>query len=188
MGHLIVAEEAREQFSLQQVIFAPVRDPWRKARRRITAAPHRLAMVRLAVSGNPEFAVSTVDLDRPGPSYSVDTLQDLRRDVGESVDLYFILGGDALADLPYWREPARIAEMARLVVARRSGKEPDWSVLEGAVPGARSEVLILDAPEIAISSTAIRQRVAAGRSIRYWVPDAVEAYIREHRLYLTASG
>ena len=183
LGHLIIGEEARARLDLAEVVFVPARDPWRKARRDLAHVSDRLAMVNMAVEGNPAFSVSTVDLNREGPSYSVDTLMDIQEEKGREAELYLILGFDALADVPYWHEPARLASLAHLVAARRFGIEVDWPALEHAIPSAREHITLLDMPLVIISSTEIRRRVAEGESIRYWVPARVEAYIHEHGLY-----
>ena len=184
LGHLILAEQARTHLGLERVLLVPAGQPWRKAGRRIAPVADRVAMVQAAVAGDPYFDVSLVESEREGPSYTADTLATLRAQVGADVVLYFILGQDALADLPHWREPARIVAQARLVVAARAG----WTVanaaaLERAVPGIYGRIDIVPMPRIEISSTDIRRRVAAGISIRYLVPPAVEAYIHEHGLY-----
>ena len=188
IGHLLIAEEVWSCLGLDEVVFVPARDPWRKARHVLAPAEERLAMVRLAVAGNPAFSVSLVDLDRQGPSYSVDTLHDLFGQYREAAEFYFILGHDALMDLPHWRQPARLTELAHIVSVGRPGYEIGWQQLERALPNARERILVLDIPEVGISSTEIRQRVASGHTIRYWVPDAVAQYIREHRLYQNASA
>lgn len=178
-GHLVIAEEARIHFGLNRVLFVPAQDQWRKQGRRLSRAADRLAMVEAAVKDNPYFEVSTVDLERSASTYTVDTLQDLS---GEH-DLYFILGLDALMDLPYWKAAKRITELAWLVAALRPGYDVNWTALEKGLPDAKERVLLLTVPEIGISSTAIRQRVAEAKSIRYWVPEAVAMHISEHGLY-----
>ena len=190
LGHLIVAEEARTRLSLDRLLFVPSRQPWRKAGREIAPEADRLAMVRLAVEGNPGFEVSLVDLERAGPSYSVDTVCDVRATLSPEAELYFILGYDALMDLPHWHAPDELARITRLVTVIRPGYALDWSPLEQAIPEAREAVTLyrgqcwkLETPEIGISSTEVRQRVAAGRSIRYWVPDLVAEYIQQQGLY-----
>lgn len=183
LGHLVVAEEARTRLSLDRLLFVPSRQPWRKAGREIAPEADRLAMVRLAVEGNPGFEVSLVDLEREGPSYSVDTVCDVRASLSPEAELYFILGYDALMDLPHWHAPAELARITRLVTVIRPGYALDWSPLEQAIPQARETVMLLETPEIGISSTEVRQRVAAGRSIRYWVPDLVAEYIQQQGLY-----
>ena len=185
IGHLIIAEEARVRLGLAKVVFVPSGRPWLKATRRVSSGRHRLAMVRRAIASNPFFELSTADVDRAGPSYTVDTLADLRAQAGPRGQLYFIMGCDALLDLPRWHDPARLVRMCRLVVARRLDYDvPDLAFLDRAVArGASRRVVLLDGPAVGVSASELRQRVARGQSIRYWVPDAVEAYIREHGLY-----
>ena len=167
------------------MIFVPARDPWLKQGREVSAASHRLEMVKLAIASNPHFAASTVDLERVGPSYTVDTLADLKRELGETAELYFILGLDALIQFASWKEPQRIIAMCCLVAARRpESRELDLASLEKSVHGISERLIILDNPQIGISSSEIRRRVVEGRSISNLVPEAVEEYIREKGLYL----
>lgn len=190
IGHLVVGEEARIKLGLSEVLFVPAGQPWLKLDRDITPAVHRVEMVRRAIADNPCFKLSTVEVDRPGPSYTVDTLTALQKRLGSEARLFFILGRDALAELPLWKEPGRLVELCRLVAAPRSivsrdeGSSPkDLKRLEEAMPGLLDRVTQLDMPVIGISSSAIRQRVAQGLSIRYLVPPGVEKYIREQKLY-----
>ncbi|MDO8616632.1 MAG: nicotinate-nucleotide adenylyltransferase [Dehalococcoidia bacterium] len=183
LGHLILAETAREQAALGRVLFVPAGRPWRKAGRQIAPAEHRLQMLRLATADNPAFAVSTIELYRQGPSYTAETLAALKAEHPEAA-LFFILGEDALADLPNWREPERIRELATLLVARRARTERSPESGGGAPPGTDERLTWLEMPLIEISATDIRQRARRGGSARYLVPDAVEAYIRETGLYV----
>jgi len=160
-GHLIIAEEARLRLGLSQVLFVPASQPWLKEHKNITPGEHRMEMIRLALAPNPYFRASAVDLERPGPSYTVDTFTDLRRELGEEANLYFILGIDALAQLPTWREPQRIITLCHLVAARRpEARDLDLDSLERSIPGISRHITILDNPLIDISSSDIRQRVA----------------------------
>lgn len=182
LAHLRLGEEAAEQLGLDRVLFVLAPRPWRKADRRITATEHRLTMLRLAIADNPRFAVSTIELDRPGPTYTADTLQALRDEL-DPASLHFILGTDALNDLPNWQRPDAILRLARLAVAARTGGSlPEPAVLDSRVPGL-GNVERLQMPRLAISSTEIRRKAAAGRSIRYLVPNAVAEYIGSHGLY-----
>ena len=184
IGHLIIAEEARVKLGLERVIFVPAGKPWLKEHRDIAPGEHRIEMIRLAIAANPRFSVSTVDLDRAGPSYTVHTLPDLRRELGGEVDFYFILGIDALAGLPLWKEPEGVVEMCHLVAARRPGAGAlDLESLERSMPGISSRIIFLDNPLVDISSTDIRERVAAGLPIADLVPDAVARYIGEQGMY-----
>ncbi len=185
LGHLIVAEYVREKLSLSVVLFVPAGQPWLKEGTQVSAGEHRLEMVRLATGSNPHFEVSTIDLERSGPTYSVDTIVALKEKLGTATRLYFLAGLDALGGLPSWKEPAALLEMCQVVGLRRPGHtEPDWLSLEGVIPGARQRIQVVDAPLVDISASDIRRRVALGLSIRYLVPEPVERYIREHRLYV----
>ncbi len=185
LAHLIIAEQARVEFGLEMVVFIPVGEPWMKSDRQITPAEHRVAMVRLAINSNPSFTISTVEVDRKGPSYTVDTLDALAREVGVNTDLYLLLGWDSLATVPFWKEPYRITKMARLVSFPRPGfTKPDMGALESAIPGIKERMVILEKPFIDISSSEIRANIAGGKSIRYFVPEEVEQYIRVKGLYL----
>jgi nicotinate-nucleotide adenylyltransferase len=191
LGHLAVAEDAREALGLERVLLMPAGQPPHKPSRRIASAADRLAMLELAVGGHPGFEVSSIELDRPGPSFTVDTLGALdaaARAAGREPDLWFVLSSEAFLALPTWREPERILELSRLAVAPREGHAlppTDW--VEGRFPGRGDRIRILDGPYLCVSATEIRARVAAGRSISYLVPDAVAAYIGDHDLYRDAS-
>lgn len=187
LGHLIVAEEARTKLGLQEVLFVPAGQPWLKCDRDITPAVDRVEMVRLAIADNPHFKLSTLEVDRPGPSYTLDTLTLLQRQLGRETGLFFILGRDTLAELPLWKEPKRVMQLCQLVVAPRLGAR-DLKHLDTAVPGLRARVIQLGMPVIGISSSEIRRRVATGLPIRYWVPPQVEQYITERRIYQTSAG
>jgi nicotinate-nucleotide adenylyltransferase len=183
IGHLIVAEEVRIKIGLGEVIFVPTGQPWLKANRPVSSAVHRLEMVRLAIITNPYFKLSTIEVDRPGPSYTVDTMAILQQQLGAETRFFFLLGSDALAELPQWKEPSRLIQMCHLVVFTRPGAVLSLKSLESAIPGISQRVIFVDVPQIDISATQIRQRVAQGASIRYIIPEAVERYILEHKLY-----
>jgi nicotinate-nucleotide adenylyltransferase len=184
VGHLILAEEARTRLQLKRVLFVLAGDPWRKAGQEVTPVEHRLAMVRLLVASDPYFEVSTLEVERQGPSYTVDTLEALHQQYGPGLELYFILGEDALHDLPNWKEPARLISLAWLAVAPRPPERGRTRAgLEAAVPGLSRRIVPLPMPTIDISSTALRERPRAGLSLRYLVPLSVEEYIRRHGLY-----
>ncbi len=189
IGHLIIAEEARVRLGLSRVLFVPAGQPYMKAERGITPARQRLEMVQLAVESNPYFEASSIDIDRSGPSYTVDTLDVLRSALPRGRELYFIIGWDGLQSLPLWREPRRILDMCWLVAVPRPGAvQPDLKEIEEAIPGLSERVIMLDRPLLSISSTEIRERVARGTSIRYLVPDAVAKYIEKHQLYRTGKS
>jgi len=188
VGHLTLAEEARLALGLDQVLFVPAGAPWRKAERELSAREDRLAMVRLAVGDNPTFAVSTVEVNRAGPSYTADTMTELGDQFGRETELFFIMGADSLADFPHWHEPQRILELARLAVAERPEPEDvalEEGLAEDLARAMRERVVWLRMPLIAISASAVRERVRRGLSIRYWVPPAVEEYIQQHGLYVS---
>lgn len=184
-GHLGIADSACRELGLEQALFVPARDPWLKGHRSVAPSRHRVEMVKLAISADARYNVSYVDLEREGRSYTVDTLSDLRRDLGASADLYFVLGMDAMEGLPGWREPGRIVEMCYLVVAKRPGVDMiDLKALEAGLPGVSEKVIVIDNELYDVNSTDIRRRIADGRSISGLVPDAVARYIRENGLYL----
>jgi nicotinate-nucleotide adenylyltransferase len=182
IGHLIIAEEARVKLGLSKVLFVPAGQPWLKQDRDITAAVHRIEMVRRAIADNPYFELSTLEVERSGPSYTVDTLTMLRKELGSRASLFFILGRDTFAELPLWKEPQKVIQLCRLVVPPRLGSR-DLRHLETTLPGLLDKVIQLAMPVIGISSSEIRRRIAQGLSIRYLVPPEVEKYITEHRVY-----
>jgi nicotinate-nucleotide adenylyltransferase len=187
IAHLAIAEEAREAVELDRVLFVPAGVPVHKPGRPISPAEDRVAMVAAAIADNPAFALSRAEVDRPGPSYAVDTLETLSAEItaaGGRPDLVFILSSDAYAGLPTWRRPERILELCRMAVMPRPGVDRvDPVAMARLVPGADRQTIVFDGPMLAVSGSTIRSRVAAGRSIRYLVPDAVIAYIGDHGLY-----
>ncbi len=186
LGHLIIAEEVREQLKLDKMLFVPSGRPWLKEERFITPAEHRISMLRLALNSDPCFEISLVDVEREGPSYTVDTLTDLRCQFGDSASFFLVMGWDSLRDMHLWKEPARIIQMCQLVAVGRPGcTKPVLSRLEVALPGISQRVIMLPKPLIGISSTDIRRRVGQGLSIKYLVPEAVETYIKDNGLYQT---
>jgi len=187
IGHLVVAEEARLKLGFKEVLFVPAGQPWRKLDRNITPAVHRVEMVRRAIAGNPYFKLCTLEIERPGPSYTVDTLTMLRKQLGSEASLFFIIGRDTLAELPLWKEPKKLVQLCRLVVAPRLGSK-DLKHLETSIPGLLDQVIQLDMPVIGISSSGIRQRIAQGLSIRYLVPAEVEKYITEQKIFPISAG
>ena len=185
-GHIIVAEEVRARLNLAEVLFVPAGQPWLKEARPILAAEHRVQMVRLAIAEGPYFKLSTIEIDRAGPSYTVDTITKLQAQLGAGDELFFILGWDNLAQLPQWREPSRLIKMCRLVAVPRPGYLlPDLHPLESTIPGLSRRLILLEEPEIDIDATEIRDRVAQGLPISHLVPGPVDDYIRQHKLYLT---
>ncbi len=180
-GHLVVAAAAREQLGLERVLFVPAGQPWRKDRE-ITAAAHRIAMLRLAIDGEPAYELSTVEVDREGPSYTVDTLVELGQQFAGR-DLVLVMGQDALVDLPNWKDAARVMELALLAIAPRGGrrlpKDDSWR----AMPGISERTVWLEMEPVVVSSTGIRSRIWRGSTVRGMAPAAVEEYFRKHRLY-----
>ena len=187
IAHLAVAEEAHEALGLQEVLFVPASIPPHKVGMAITSGEDRLTMIQLAIADNPAFAASRVELDRAGPSFTVDTLVALRdeRTVGGRVpDLVLILSAEAFTGFGAWREPQRILELATLAIAPRDGF-PDATLasVQRELPESTDRVVLLDGPRLRMSASGLRARAAAGRSLRYLVPDAVAAYIDDHALY-----
>lgn len=186
LGHLILAELCREQCRLDEVWFVPAAEPPHKKRPDLTPPDKRVEMLRLAIGGHEAFSVCTREIERGGLSYTVDTLHELAIE-DATRQLFFLLGGDSLADLPRWREPARICELAIPVVVSRPGTPPlDYGALaEIVAPRRLAEIRAhqVEMPQIGISSREIRRRVAAGLSIRYQTPRAVEKYIEAAKLY-----
>lgn len=185
-GHLLLAECCREQCQLDVVWFLPTSVPPHKQNAEITAADHRLEMLSLAIAGNSSFAINRHELARGGVNYTFETLDYFHReDPGR--ELFFLMGGDSLVDLPTWREPSRICELATLVAVRRPGMaEIDWKALGGCLSETQIERIqqqVVEMPRIDLSACEIRRLAAEGKSIRYRVPRAVEMYIESHRLY-----
>lgn len=183
-GHLAIAEEARVSQGLSGVIMIPAGHPAIKPKDEVIPAEHRLRMLQLAVEGRPELRVSEMEIERPGLSYTVDTIAQLRNSSGEDNDLYFIIGWDSLLQLPEWREPARIIEMCRLIAIPRPGiRRPVMKELEDQIPGITQRTILLEKPLIDINASAIRKMVAGGESIERFVPGPVVEYIKKHNLY-----
>jgi len=184
LGHLVVAEEVRYQLGLDEIIFVPAGQPWLKADRPISPAADRLQMVSLAIADNPLFKISAVDIDRPGPTYTVDTIDRLKDEIGAEARIFFLMGGDALGDLPRWKEPSRLAQMCRMVAFSRPGAAlPSLEWLESVVPGVSKSIIVVEVTQVDISATQIRRQAAQGGSLQGLVPPAVERYIFEQGLY-----
>jgi nicotinate-nucleotide adenylyltransferase len=182
-AHLVAAQEAHYQLGLDQVLFVPAGSPPHKPSGPISPAHHRLRMLELAIAGRPHFAISLVDLDRPGPAYTVDTLRLLRAGRGPGPDFFFIEGADSLADILDWRQPRRLLELCELAVVCRPGSAVDLAYLEAQLPGLGARLHCVAMPLLDISSTDLRARVQQGRPISFLVPEEVEAYIYEQGLY-----
>ena len=185
IGHLVLAEEVRSSLDLTEVLFLPAGQPWLKAGIAISPAQHRVEMVKRALNSKPYFKLDTMEIERAGPTYTVDTIAELRAHLKADDGLFFVLGWDNLAELPHWRDPSRLIGMCRMVAVPRPGYHvPDLKALEASIPGLSQRVTLMDKPEIDISSSEIRDKVARGLSVRRLVPGPVERYIRENRLYL----
>ncbi len=189
-GHLVIAEEVRATLQLDKMVFVPTGRPPHKPGRNVTAALHRLNMVQLAIASNPHFTLSRIEIDRPKPSYTVETLRILRQQWGTNIALYFVIGWDSLEDFHTWYEPIGILQqITHLVAVRRPGyvEEPAYNkLLEARLPGIMQRLLVLPAPQLEISATELRQRVAEAHPIKYQTPEVVEQYIQEHGLYRTS--
>ena len=179
-GHLVAASEVQAWFDLDEVVFVPTGDPWQKSDRVVSPAEHRYLMTVIATAANPRFRVSRVDIDRDGPTYTIDTLRDLRGQ-HPAAELYFITGADALADILTWRDAGRLFELAHFVGCTRPGYRMEPSTLTD-IPDDR--VTLVEIPALAISSTACRTRAKRGEPVWYLVPDGVVQYIAKHHLYL----
>ena len=178
-GHLVAASEAAYRFQLDQVVFVPTGQPWQKAGRDVTAAEHRYLMTMVATASNPRFTVSRVDIDREGPTYTIDTLRDLR-ELFPDAELYFITGADSLASIMSWRDWEVMLEMANFVGVTRPGYElsKDMLPLE-----SQTGIELIEIPAMAISSTDCRKRAGEGEPVWYLVPDGVVQYIAKNNLY-----
>ncbi len=184
LGHLLLAETARENLGLARVLFAPAGDSPLKQGLPKTLAYHRRAMVELAIAGQPCFALSLVDLERPGPHYSADTVQIIRAQFNLTAEAcFFIIGSDSLMTLPRWRQAAEFIKQCHLAVSHRPGYRPDLSALEAVLPGLSHRLNWVEMPVLGLEASTIRARVAAGLSIRYQVTDSVREYIERHQLY-----
>jgi nicotinate-nucleotide adenylyltransferase len=184
IAHLIIAEVARVRLELDKVIFIPAGDPWMKSAYTVTSAEKRVEMVSLAIATNPAFSLSRIEVNRPGPTYTIDTIEELSGEVGYDASLFLLLGWDSVADLSSWKAPCRISKMARIVAFPRPGfGKPDPAELEKIMPDIAERIVYIDEPYLSISSSCIRQRAKEGKSVRYLVPDTVWQYIVEYNLY-----
>jgi nicotinate-nucleotide adenylyltransferase len=182
IAHLVLADQARAQLGLQQVLFCPVGQQPLKPGQPVTPILHRLAMTELAITSHPYFALSHVDVDRPGPHYTADALGILQADYA-GYELYFLMGADSFNNILKWRDPDRIIAQARLAVAPRPGIELNLSELDKALPGLKERTVWIDSPWLDISATDIRRRVQSGLPIHYLVSHQVENYIEQNGLY-----
>ena len=182
-GHLILAEMARTGIPLDQVLFVPAGRPPHKLNEHHTSPDQRVDMLRLAIAGNPAFAISQVDLGRPGPHYSADMVELVQTELGPGHELFFVMGLDSLASIMSWHEPARLIRRCRLAVARRPGYSVDLAGLEESLPGIGERVVFVDMPLIEIAGVELRARARAGDSLRYLTPEPVRCYIERQGLY-----
>jgi nicotinate-nucleotide adenylyltransferase len=179
-GHLVAASEVASRFDLDEVVFVPTGQPWQKADRQVTSAEDRYLMTVIATASNPRFSVSRVDINRPGMTYTVDTLKDVHAERGDDVDLYFITGADALAQILTWRDADRLFDLAHFVGCTRPGVDLTSATI-AQLPQDR--VTLMEIPALAISSTACRMRVGKHEPIWYLVPDGIVQYIAKRGLY-----
>jgi nicotinate-nucleotide adenylyltransferase len=191
-GHLIVARAVAEHLALQRVVLLPSLQPPHKGDRQLAGAAHRAEMVRLAISGEPLFELSDFDLARPGPSYTIETVQHFRAALGAGTELFWLIGGDSLNDLITWHRAGELVDACRIVTAHRPGWDAvNWQALRSVLTDAQVDRLqndVVPAPRIEISSTEIRRRIGEGRSIRYLVPDPVLEYIHRTGVYQSAAS
>jgi nicotinate-nucleotide adenylyltransferase len=180
-GHLETAEEALHQFDLDGVLFVPTGRPWMKEHEVVSPAEDRYLMTVIATASNPLFSVSRLEVDRDGPTYTVDTLRGLKQELGEGVDLFFITGADAVLEILQWKDPSELFGLARFIAATRPGY--DMAPLEDVAPTDHPPIDVMHIPALAISSTDIRARVAKGEPIRYLVPEGVKSYVEKAGLY-----
>jgi nicotinate-nucleotide adenylyltransferase len=177
-GHLVTAEEALVQFGLDSVLFVPTGRPWMKEHEVVSPAEDRYLMTVIATASNPLFRVSRMEVDRDGPTYTVDTLRGLKEIYGADVDLFFITGADAIVEILAWKDHEEVFELAHFIAATRPGYD-----LEAIQSPSHPEITVMNIPALAISSTDIRRRVAAGLPIRYLVPEGVKSYVEKAGIY-----
>jgi len=181
-GHLVAASEVAHFFALDEVVFVPTGQPWQKSDRRVSPSEDRYLMTVIATASNPRFSVSRIDIDRPGPTYTIDTLRELRELRGPAAELFFITGADALRQLMSWQDADQLFELAHFVGGTRPGHR-----LSGAGLPV-DQVSLVEIPALSISSTACRERVAKGEPIWYLVPDGIVQYIAKRSLYQRGDG
>ena len=180
-GHLVTAEEALVQFGLDSVLFVPTGLPWMKEHKVVSPAEDRYLMTVIATASNPLFDVSRMEVDRDGPTYTVDTLRRLKELYGAQTELFFITGADAIEEILAWKDHEELFGLARFIAATRPGY--DIAAFVGQEPEGPPQITVMNIPALAISSTDIRARVAAGRPIRYLVPEGVKSYVEKAGIY-----
>jgi len=187
MGHLVTAEEARQQFDLDYVVFVPTGTPPHKETGKISLPEHRYLMTSLAVMSNPYFFVSTVEINSEGPTYTIDTVRHFSCGEREGPGVFFITGADAILDIFTWKEYEKLLSLCTFIAVSRPGYSLDrfWDILDRNCPGMKHKVHLLEIPALAVSSTYIRERVTLGKTIKYLTPEPVEQFIKKHGLYLS---
>jgi nicotinate-nucleotide adenylyltransferase len=180
-GHLVTAEAALAEFQLDEVVFVPTGQPWMKADRDVAAPEDRYLMTVIATSSNPRFSVSRIEIERDGPTYTVETLQELRHQRPDGIELFFITGADAILEIFQWKDPDEVLNLAHFIGATRPGY--DVARFEREAPTSHPNISVMTVPALAISSSDIRRRVREGRPIRYLVPEGVQTYIEKSQLY-----
>jgi nicotinate-nucleotide adenylyltransferase len=184
LGHIMIAEEAKAALDLAEVLLVAAGQPMSRSNETVTPARHRLEMLRLAAEGKPDLKISTMEIERKGPSYTVDTITEMKKIYKRDDEIYFILGWDSLAQLPDWHEPSRLLNSCFLVAVPRPGwSRPNLKTMEGVLPGISKKVIFLDRPRVDISATVIRELAAKGEPIGHLVPGKVAEYIKKNRLY-----
>jgi nicotinate-nucleotide adenylyltransferase len=180
-GHLVTAEEALQQFGLAEVLFVPTGSPWMKEHEVVSPPEDRYLMTVIATASNPRFRVSRMEVDRDGPTYTVDTLRGLHEELGDGVDVFFITGADAVLEIFQWKDQEELFRLAHFIAATRPGY--DIAAFEATAPTSHPRISVMTIPALAISSTDIRTRIAWGRPIRYLVPEGVNSYVQKAGLY-----
>ena len=181
LGHLMIAEAVWNEYRLDKILFIPSANPPHKSNV-LTSAKHRFNMALLATCSNPHFEVSSIEMERQGPSYTVDTIKELKQIYGDKAELYFIIGADSIKELPTWHNIDELLTLCHFVATRRPGYEPDLKLVEEDYKDA--DIRVLETPELEISSTDIRRRIKKGYSIQYITTEQVQQYIRKEGLYL----
>lgn len=184
-GHLIIAEESRREFCLDKVIFVPAGEPPHKKDYQVSSVEHRYALTVLATASHPDFVCSRTEIERPGPSYSIDTIRQIKESHPSGTKIYFITGADAMAEILTWHEHDKLKSICKFIAATRPGYNLA-ELKDRLPPDYLDQVIFLEVPGVQISSTELRARVAVGNPIKYMVPEAVEIYIEKHGLYRTS--
>ncbi len=181
VGHLMIAEAVWDEYNLEKIIFIPSANPPHK-NSVMTSAKHRFNMTLLATCSNPHFDVSSIEMERVGPSYTIDTIRALKKLYGDNTELYFIIGADCIEELPTWHQIEELLKMCNFIVTKRPNYTPDLTIIEQNYTNYKMK--ILQTPELEISSTNIRERIKKGYSIQYITTEQVQQYIRKEELYL----